>query len=122
MAHMIKRTLRRFPPAFRGLWYAVRNDFSFKSQVYGGFTVAVVVLAYAWPVSPTECLFLVLGWTLVLITELQNSSVEASLDHLHPDRHDAIKVTKDMAAGAVVLAGGFYALVILTIVASRLFS
>lgn len=118
---MLKRTLRRFPHAFRGLWYALRNDFSFKTQAYGGFVVSTATLIYAWPVTATEFLFLALGWTLLLITELQNSSAEASLDHLHPDRHDAIKITKDMAAGSVIIAGSFYALVIITLIGTRLF-
>ena len=118
---MIKRTLRRFPHAFRGIWYALCKDFSFQTQFYGGLVVAGLVTWFAWPLATFEFLFLALGYTLLLITELQNSSVEASLDHLHPDRHDAIKVTKDMAAGAVIIAGGYYGLVVLTIVASRLF-
>lgn len=118
---MLKRTLRRFPHAFRGLKFALWHDFSFKTQFYGGLVVGVAVLFYAWPVTSTEILLLALGWVLILITELQNSSVESSLDHLHPDRHDAIKVTKDMAAGAVVIAGGFYALVIVVIIGTRLF-
>lgn len=118
---MIKRTLRRFPHAFRGLWYALCKDFSFKTQFYGGLITAMAVAWYAWPLTASEFLFLLLGYVLLLITELQNSSVEASLDHLHPDRHDAIKVTKDMAAGAVIIAGSFYGLVIITIIGSRLF-
>jgi diacylglycerol kinase len=51
----------------------------------------------------------------VLITELQNTSFEEALDHLHPELHDKIGRSKDMAAGAVLTAGIFLALVMLVI-------
>jgi diacylglycerol kinase (ATP) len=40
----------------------------------------------------------------VLVAEMMNSSIEALADHLHPFRHPSIKIAKDMAAGAVLLA------------------
>lgn len=43
----------------------------------------------------------------MLITELQNSSFELALDRLHPELHDTIGKSKDMAAGAVLTAGFF---------------
>ena len=45
---------------------------------------------------------LVIG--LVLVAELVNSSIEALADILHPAQHPSIKVAKDIAAGAVLLA------------------
>ena len=103
----IKRYLRRFRFAFGGLFYALRCDFSFRWQVIaaGGFLVAVGY--FAWPLSSTEILFLILAYSLILITELQNSALEEALDHLHPELHDRIGRTKDMAAGSVLLAGFF---------------
>lgn len=119
---MILRTLRRFPPALRGFWSALHDDFSFKTQVIGGFITAGLVIWFAWPLSLTEYHFLALGLALLLITELQNSSVEAAMDHLHPDRHSAIGLTKDLAAAAVLVAGGFYGLTLIFIIGSRLLS
>ena len=45
---------------------------------------------------------------LIIAVELLNSALEAVVDRLHPERHPAIGMAKDMAAGAVfllVLAG-----------------
>jgi undecaprenol kinase len=39
----------------------------------------------------------------VLAAELFNTALEHALDHLHPDLHPAIKVSKDCAAGAVLV-------------------
>lgn len=41
---------------------------------------------------------------LVVATELINTAIEALADHLHPQRHTAIQVTKDVAAAAVLVS------------------
>ena len=40
----------------------------------------------------------------VLAAELLNTALEHLADRLHPDRHPAIQMAKDCAAGAVLLA------------------
>ena len=109
---MIVRYLKRFPYAFAGLWYALKNDFSYRLQVIGIGTFLAVFVYLLSPLSEMELLFLGLAYALVLITELQNSSFEAALDRLHPELHDDIGRSKDMAAGAVLLAALFALLVI----------
>jgi diacylglycerol kinase len=64
-------------------------------------------------------LFLALSYALILITELQNTSFEKALDRLHPELHDDIGASKDIAAAAVLTAGLFALVVVLTIVARR---
>jgi len=41
---------------------------------------------------------------LVLALELVNSAVESMIDHLHPETAPEIKLAKDVAAGAVLVA------------------
>lgn len=109
------RYVRRFRFALGGIWYALRRDFSFRWQVIL-LGLAVGLTAYfAWPLSTTQALLLVLAYILVLLTELQNSALEEALDHLHPTQHDRIGRTKDMAAGSVLLAGVFALAVILAV-------
>lgn len=45
-----------------------------------------------------------LAIALVLAAELLNAALEALVDHLHPDIHHRIRVVKDIAAGAVLIA------------------
>ncbi len=40
----------------------------------------------------------------VLALELVNTALEHLADHLHPDDHPAIRMAKDCAAGAVLIA------------------
>lgn len=115
---MIIRTLRRFPHAIRGFCYALTNDFSFRTQFYGGGVVVGLLLWLLPTITSVELLFLFLGWSLLLITELQNSATEAALDKLHPELHPAIKQSKDMAASAVLVAGILFALIITILIIS----
>lgn len=113
---MIIRYLKRFPYAFAGLWHALKNDFSYRLQVIGIGLFLAGFVYFMSPLSQTELLFLGLAYALVLITELQNSSFEAALDRIHPEMHDDIGRSKDMAAGAVLTAGFFLLFVIVMII------
>lgn len=104
--------IRRFIPAFKGLWFAVRHDAGFKLEFYIGAIVISTALYILHPFTSTEFLFVIFGWCLILITELQNSALEITLDHLHPDHHEAVGRSKDMAAAAVLLATLFLGFVL----------
>ncbi len=117
---MLKRYIRRFPHAFRGIWFALKNDFGFRTQVYSIGLIVALVIYYLKPLSSIELLFLVLAYFLILITELQNSALEVALDHLHIDKHPAIGKSKDMAAGAVLLAGLFLFITLIFITQNHL--
>ncbi len=116
------RFFRRFPHAFRGIIHALRTDFSFRTQALIGATFVAGFGYFLWPITNTEFLFLALAGANILITELQNSSFEAALDRLHPEWHDQIGRSKDMAAGSVLIAGLFALLVVGVIVYSRVVS
>ena len=116
---MVTRYLKRFPHALRGLYYALKHDFGFRTQVYGVTLVATLALYSFSPITALEGLFLILAFFLILITELQNSALEIALDKLHPELNDAIGKSKDLAAAAVLLAGVFLLIVILSLGYSR---
>ena len=116
---MIKRYFNRFPHAVRGITYALKNDFGFRSQVYLGGLVTILTAYFFFPLSSTEVLFLALAWALILITELQNSAFEIALDRLHPELHNSIKYSKDMAASSVLVAGLFLIIVLTVIGCAR---
>lgn len=118
----MKKQLVRFSHPIRGLWHAVRHDRSFKSQFYGGLIALLVTWLIFQPLAPWEWLFIILCWVLVLITELQNSSLEEALDRIHPEKHQSIGHSKDMAAGAVLLGGLFSVCTIVALTLVRLFA
>lgn len=119
--NFLKLQLRRFGFAQAGIRYAVRMDKSFRLQWYGIGSIFTVALYLFSPLTGTEFLFLLLAYLLILITELQNSALEYALDHLHPETHDNIGRSKDMAAGAVLLAGLFLVITLGVLLFERLF-
>ncbi len=118
----VEKQRRRLGFALRGIHYAIRTDKCFRLQWYGVGSVVAFAILILTPVSSTELLFLILAYFLILITELQNSALEYALDHLHPETHDNIGRSKDMAAGAVFLAGLFLVVVIATLLYTRVMS
>ena len=113
---MIKKLFKKFSHPIRGIMYALAHDAGFQFQIALCTTVLGIFIYLFRPFTQTESLFLGAAYFLVLITELQNSSFEQALDKLHPEIHDAIKRSKDMAAGAVLLSGFFLLFVMITIV------
>ncbi len=73
-------------------------------RIHGLLTAIVLVLMIWLRVSAIEFMFLMLNIALVWITELINTSIEESfnLQQRAPNLH--IKIGKDVAAGAVLVA------------------
>lgn len=88
--------------AWAGLRAAWRSEKSLRTHAMAtaGVTVALCITrapALWWAVMAVTI-------ALVVCAELLNTAIEALADHLHPQRHDAIKRTKDVAAGAVLIS------------------
>jgi undecaprenol kinase len=87
--------------AINGIVSAWRTEASFRLQCIATLCVLAVL---AWRRPPLMWwAFLLIMCGMVLAAELFNTALEAALDHLHPERHDAIRIAKDCAAGAVLL-------------------
>ena len=93
---------QRMKYATLGIIEAWHRERSFRSQ-----TILAVVAVAGAAVLRVQLIWwaaLVVVIAMVLVTEIVNSSLEALADHLHPSEHPSIKIAKDMAAGAVLLA------------------
>jgi len=112
--------ISKFSHAIRGIAYALRHDRSYRVQVYLIGAIVIGAFVYFDPLEQWEVLFVLLAYTLMLVTELQNSALESALDQIHPERHSAIGRSKDMAAGAVLTASAFFLIVIAMLVYGRI--
>lgn len=88
--------------AWAGLRAAWRLEKSIKTHALA--TAGVCALLLITKAPPIWWAIMAMTIALVVSTELINTAIEALADHLHPQQHDAIKLTKDVAAAAVLVA------------------
>lgn len=100
---------RYFTKHFSSYRFAVKGiSHTLKSQsnIWVMMPAATLVLLLAWyfQVKTNEWLILILIITIVLSLELINTSIESVLNFLYKEHHEDIRVAKDVAAGAVLIA------------------
>lgn len=66
--------------------------------------IIAVWLGFVFEISTTEWMFVVLSIGFVLTAEAFNTALEFDIDLTSPEYHQFAKYTKDVAAGAVLLA------------------
>ncbi|MFC7049182.1 diacylglycerol kinase [Emcibacter nanhaiensis] len=93
---------KRLGFAWDGIKISWQTEKSFRFHVAA--TSFVILLLLVTRPAPLWWAILLLTCGLVLALELVNTAVEKLVDHLHPDLHPAIKITKDALAGAVLIA------------------
>lgn len=101
-AHKNQPLAHRLRFAAAGLLHGLRAERSlrFETGVFGLVVIALLVLrpgAVWWALVMTTS-------ASVLAAELFNTALERLTDHLHPQIHAEIRIVKDCAAGAVLIA------------------
>lgn len=88
--------------AAQGVSYAWRTERNFRLEVLLGVVALAVTLLLGADLVPV-----LLCCALVLTLELVNTALEALVDLVSPTFHPLARVAKDVAAGAVLIAGVF---------------
>lgn len=99
---MLRRWLRKFGFAFRGLAAGIRNQDSF--VVHFPVALLVLVLAAFLKLYRWQWCALIVCITIVLIAEYINSAFEILVRKLHPEQDEEIAKVLDIAAAAVLIA------------------
>ena len=105
----MKKLIRSFGYAFKGVAHATATQLNFR--IHLGATALAVLLGYLLHISTSEWRWVALSITLVLVTELFNTMIEALVDLVSPGYNEKAGHVKDMSAGAVIIAA-LFALVI----------
>jgi undecaprenol kinase len=87
-----------FKVAFEGIWRVLTTQRTFKVMLLMG--VLVASSAFYLGFTQTEWMILVLVITMVLTTEMLNTSIEFLSDRVNGKHDEAIRAVKDVAAGA----------------------
>lgn len=88
--------------AWTGLTHALRAERSLRFHV-AALALVLVVLLVLRPGALWGAL-VILASAAVIAAELFNTALEHLADHLHPEVHPRIRIVKDCAAAAVLVA------------------
>ena len=93
---------RSFKYAFSGLAYILLTQKN--SQIHLAATIVVIILGLYLHVTGVEFSLLLLSIAFVWMTEIFNTAVESLVDLSSPDYHPLARVSKDLAAAAVLVS------------------
>ena len=98
---IVKRA-KSFTYAGRGIWLLIKTTHNAWIHI-ALFLVAVALGAY-FHISQTDWVLLIFAAGLVLAAEAFNTAIEIDIDLTSPEYHPFARDTKDVAAGAVLIA------------------
>jgi diacylglycerol kinase (ATP) len=91
-----------FTWAFEGIVYVLRTQRNM--QIHVGAAVVALLLALLLDFSRLEIAAVIGAISLVLVAEMMNTAIEAAIDAVVTTYHPLVKIAKDVAAGAVLVA------------------
>lgn len=94
----------KFLKAFTYAWKGVQHFFLYdrNGRFHLGAAIATVMAGFVLKISSIEWLVLLLCIALVIVCEMINAAIEKLCDLVHKEFHPAIKIIKDISAGAVL--------------------
>jgi diacylglycerol kinase (ATP) len=98
----LRRILNAFHYSLDGLSAAYRHEDAFRQEIW--LTLVAIPLALWLGDSALERALMIGCILLVLIVELVNSAIEATVDRVSLERHQLAKRAKDIGSAAVLIA------------------
>ena len=102
-------SVRRIPPiiqsfnwAFEGVIHVLRTQRNMR--IHFAAAAGVLILAFSYGVTKLELMALLIAISFVLIAEMVNTAIEATIDLATTSFDPLAKMAKDIAAGAVLIA------------------
>lgn len=96
------RLIRSFTYAGKGLKQVLREEQSFRIQIFSA--IAVLILSLCFGIKVWEAVALLLVIIMVLVLELINSVFERVVDVLKPRMHPDVETIKDIMAAVVLIS------------------
>lgn len=96
------KTIRSFKYAAAGVYTFFRNECNGQVQLMAA--VVAITLGFGLHITHLEWIVTLLCIAAVLSLEMINTAVEKLCNLVQPDYHPAVKIIKDISAGAVLLS------------------
>lgn len=110
---IIKRIIRKFKNAFRGLLVATFYDRSIQTQL--GLMVVAIIYFLFLKITLNEWMWVILAIVLVVVFEFINSCFEQLCNVISKEYNEDIKNIKDLGA-AFVLLGAVFAIIVAVVI------
>ena len=113
--------LARINAAFWNSLGGLQEGLSTESAIKQEAAIACLLLPFSFFIARDLWTWVALVGSLlfVLSIEFLNTAIERLCNHIHPDRHEAIRITKDLASAGVFFALALAALVWLAALLAR---
>ena len=98
----MSRLIRSFGYALSGLRISILEGANFRIHIF--CSVLVFIAGLYFNISYAEWLIVLICAGFVLCMEMINTAIEHLCNVVHKEIHPGIKITKDIAAGAVLLS------------------
>ena len=118
MFSFVKRA-QSFVHASHGIKVFIRTTHN--AWIHIVVAIIAVWMGFHFAITSTEWMFLVMAIGFVLVTECVNTAFEFDIDLTSPQFHQFAKYTKDVAAGAVLIASVTAAIIGLIIFLPKIF-
>ncbi len=100
--NQVRKLIDSFNYAFEGILYALKTQRNMK--IHFLIAIGVLILSLFFDLTRAEVLLLFSTISLVIITEMINTSIETTIDLITDQYHVFAKIAKNVAAGAVLIA------------------
>ncbi|MCJ7597830.1 MAG: diacylglycerol kinase [Methyloceanibacter sp.] len=98
--------IARIVAAFRNTLGGLREGLSTEAAIKQEFAIACVAVPLSFFIAEDlwTWVALVASLLFVLAIEFLNTAIERLCNHIQPEKHDAIRITKDLGSAAVFFA------------------
>ncbi len=97
-----KQRVVSFRHAFAGVVSALKQEPNLKFHFLAG--ILVLILSFVLKISKEDWIVIIFLIGFVISVELTNTAIESVVDHFTSQTHPGAKLSKDISAGAVLVA------------------
>ncbi|NBO22938.1 diacylglycerol kinase family protein, partial [bacterium] len=100
-SHSPSKHFKSFKYAFSGILHALYHEANFRIQIL--ITLISIFLGIYFQISAAEWSVLILSFSMLLSSEVINTSIENLIDFVVPKKSPIVKIVKDLSAGFVLI-------------------
>lgn len=97
-----KRIVAAFDNSIKGFSFLLKNEAAFKQEA--GLAALLSPFAFVISQSLLELFFLLFSLILVLVVEILNTAIEATIDRIGLEHHELSGLAKDLGSAAVFVS------------------